>query len=120
MSKSYTALRGEKLRKKGRKGLFKLLFSRTGLVAAVLLLNIGLLVGLVLRFRDYLVPYVGITTALSIVLMHETLLSRPGIFIALELHVYSFSERNSYGGEPPCKVRGVGESIKQTLVLGLD
>ena len=29
----------------------------------------------------------------------ETLLSRPGIFIALELHVYSFSERNGYGGE---------------------
>ena len=51
----------------------------------------------------------------------ETLLSRPRIFIALELHVYSFSERNGYGGEPPpCKVRGVGESIKQTLVLGLD
>ena len=23
--------------------------------------------------------------------------------IALELHVYSFSERNSYGGEPPVK-----------------
>ena len=50
----------------------------------------------------------------------ETLLSRPRIFIALELHVYSFSERNGYGGEPPHKVRGVGESIKQTLVLGLD
>ena len=29
----------------------------------------------------------------------ETLLSRPRIFIALELHVYSFSEKNSYGGE---------------------
>ena len=26
-------------------------------------------------------------------------LSRPRIFIALELHVYSFSERNGYGGE---------------------
>ena len=49
----------------------------------------------------------------------ETLLSRPRIFIALELHIYSFSERNGYGGEPPV-VRGVGESIKQTLVLGLD
>ena len=49
----------------------------------------------------------------------ETLLSCSGIFIALELHVYSFSERNGYGGEPPVK-RGVGESIKQTLVLGLD
>ena len=29
----------------------------------------------------------------------ETLLSRPGMFTALELHVYSFSERNGYGGE---------------------
>ena len=76
MSKSYTAPRGEKLRKKGRKGLFKLLFSRTGLVAAVLLLNMGLLVGLVLRFRDYLVPYVGVTTALGLVLMLVLVSSR--------------------------------------------
>ena len=30
----------------------------------------------------------------------KTLLSHPRIFIALELHVYSFSERNGYGGEP--------------------
>ena len=28
---------------------------------------------------------------------------RPRIFIALELHVYSSSERNGYGGEPPVK-----------------
>ena len=28
----------------------------------------------------------------------ETLLSHPGIFIALELHIYS-SKRNGYGGE---------------------
>ena len=76
MSKSYTAPRGETLRKKGRKGLFKLLFSRTGLVAAVLLLNMGLLVGLVLRFRDYLVPYVGVTTALGLVLMLVLVSSR--------------------------------------------
>ena len=38
----------------------------------------------------------------------ETLLSRPEIFIALELHVYSFSEGETV----------MGESIKQTLVWG--
>ena len=36
MSKAYTAGSGEKGRKKGRKGLFRLLFSRTGLVAVIL------------------------------------------------------------------------------------
>ena len=32
-------------------------------------------------------------------LQAETLLSRPRIFIVLELHVYSFSKKNDYGGE---------------------
>ena len=69
MSKAYTESRGEKLKKKGRKGLFRLLFSRTGLVGLVLLLNIALLVALVLRFREYTVHYVGLATALSVVLI---------------------------------------------------
>ena len=69
MSQGYIAGRGEKLKKKGRKGLFRLLFSRTGLVAVVLLLNMALLGALVLRFRDYMVPYVGASTALSVVMM---------------------------------------------------
>ena len=30
------------------------------------------------------------------------------------------SPREMVMGESPCKVRGVGESIKQTLVLGVD
>ena len=38
----------------------------------------------------------------------ETLLSRPGIFINLELQVNSFSERNGYGGELPVKYSGFG------------
>lgn len=69
MSKAYTESRGEKLKKKGRKGLFRLLFSRTGLVGLVLLLNIALLVALVLRFREYTVHYVGLATALSVALI---------------------------------------------------
>ena len=47
----------------------------------------------------------------------ETLLSCPGIFIALELQ-FTPSPREMVMGESPRKVRGVGESIKQTLVLG--
>ena len=76
MSKSYTAGRGEKLKKKGRKGLFRLLFSRTGLVVVVLLLNIALLTAVVLRFREYILQYVGIATALSVVLMMVLISSR--------------------------------------------
>ena len=76
MSKAYTESRGEKLKKKGRKGLFRLLFSRTGLVAVVLLLNIALLVALVLRFRDYMVEYVSAATVLSVVLMMLLISSR--------------------------------------------
>ena len=43
----------------------------------------------------------------------ETLLSRPRIFIALELHVYSFSERNGYGGEPPVKYSDLGVDARE-------
>ncbi len=71
MSKAYRISRGEKEKKKGRKGILRLLFSRTGLVAMVLVLNIALLAAVVLRFRDYLVQYVGVTTVLSVALMLE-------------------------------------------------
>ena len=76
MSKAYTAGSGEKGRKKGRKGLFRLLFSRTGLVAVILLVNIALLALLVLRFRDYMLQYVGAATVLSLVLMLVLISSR--------------------------------------------
>ena len=69
MSQQYTMSRGEKLKKKGRKGLFRLLFSRTGLVAVILMLNIALLATVVLHFRDYIVEYVGAATVLSVVMM---------------------------------------------------
>ena len=76
MNQPYTVSRTEKLKKKGRKGLFRLLFSRTGLVAVVLLLNIALLTAVVLRFREYILQYVGIATALSVVLMMVLISSR--------------------------------------------
>ena len=76
MSKTSSARSGAKRKKKGRKGLFRLLFSRTGLVAAVLLFNIALLVALVMHFRDYTVEYVGAATVLSLVLMQVLVSSR--------------------------------------------
>ena len=76
MSKSYTAGRGEKLKKKGRKGLFRLLFSRTGLIVVILILNIALLAAVVLRFRDYMLQYVGVAAVLSVTLMMVLISSR--------------------------------------------
>ena len=76
MNKAYTKRGSEKGRKKGRKGLIRLLFSRTGLVAMVLVLNIALLAAVVLRFRDYMLQYVGVTTVLSLALMLELIGSR--------------------------------------------
>jgi len=54
MNQPYTVSRTEKLKKKGRKGLFRLLFSRTGLVAGGLLLNIALLTAVGRRSREYI------------------------------------------------------------------
>ena len=106
MSKAYTKRCGEKGKKKGRKSLLRLLFSRTGLVAMVLVLNVALLAAVVLRFREYLVQYVGVATVLSAALMLELIGSRtnasvkvtwlvlfallPGL--GLVLYVYTRSE----------------------------
>ncbi len=76
MSKAYTKSCGEKGKKKGRKGLLRLLFSRTGLVAMVLLLNVALLAAVVLHFRDYMLQYVGVATVLSVVLTMTLISSR--------------------------------------------
>lgn len=53
--------------KRGKKGLFHLVFSRTGIVALLLLLQLGLLLLAVNRFEDYLVHYYGLFTFLSVV-----------------------------------------------------
>ena len=41
--------------KRGKKGLLHLVFSRTGIVAALLLLQMGLMLLAVSRFEEYLV-----------------------------------------------------------------
>lgn len=96
MSKAYTADRGEKGRKKGRKGLFRLLFSRTGLVAVILLANIALLAVLILRFRDYMLQYVGAATALSLILMLVLISSRANASVKVTwLVVFTVLDRKS-------------------------
>lgn len=64
------------LKKKGRKGLFRLLFSRMGLIVLLLLGNIALLVALVLRFRNFMPHYVSAVTVLSVVMVLVLLNSR--------------------------------------------
>ena len=66
----------EKLKKKGKTGLFRLLFSRMGLIAVLLLGNVALLVALVLRFRDYAPHYVSAVAVLSVVMVLVLLNSR--------------------------------------------
>ncbi len=53
------------LLKRGKKGLLHLIFSRTGIVTLLLLLQIGALVLLFLRFQEYSVHYYSISAALS-------------------------------------------------------
>ena len=66
----------EKLKKKGKTGLFRLLFSRMGLITVLLLGNVALLVALVLRFRDYAPHYVSAVAVLSVVMVLVLLNSR--------------------------------------------
>ena len=56
----------QRLLKRGKKGLFHLVFSRTGIVAMLLLLQIGTLLLAASRFSDYLLTYYGLSTALSV------------------------------------------------------
>ena len=54
------------LLKRGKKGLLHLVFSRTGIMALLVLLQLGLMLLFALRFRDYLVHYYGLFTLLSL------------------------------------------------------
>ena len=56
---------GIRLLKKSRRGLLRAVFSRTGLILVLLLLNALLLLVLFGRLRDYLPHYVGISAAFS-------------------------------------------------------
>ena len=51
---------GMQLLKKGRRGLGKVLFSRAGLVALLLLLQIAILIGVQVRFKAFLPHYTSL------------------------------------------------------------
>ena len=54
------------LLKRGKKGLLHLVFSRTGIMALLVLLQLGLMLLFTLRFSDYLAHYYGLFTLLSL------------------------------------------------------
>ena len=55
------------LLKRGKKGLLHLVFSRTGIMALLVLLQLGLMLLFALRFEDYLVHYYGLFLLISLV-----------------------------------------------------
>lgn len=68
----------EELKKKGKKGLLRLLFSRTGLVALILLANVGLAVYLAGSFGQY---YFTAASVLSVVMTLVLLSSRSNAMV---------------------------------------
>ncbi len=62
MEDKKTQSTGLRLLKKGRKGIFTAIFSRTGLVTLLLLVNIALLLAMFLRFQQFLPHYLGLTS----------------------------------------------------------
>jgi len=54
------------LLKRGKKGLIHLVFSRTGIVTLLLLLQLGALLVLMLRFQGYALHYYSVTAAVSV------------------------------------------------------
>ncbi len=71
MEEKKTDSTGLRLLKSSRKGLLRAVFSRTGLITVLLVINIGLLLLLFLRFQRFLPHYLGITTVFVLAeLMH--------------------------------------------------
>ena len=57
------------LKKKGRKGIFHMIFSRIGLVILLLVAQVALLVALLLRFQRFIPHYIGAAMVLSVVMV---------------------------------------------------
>ena len=57
----------EKLVQRGKRGLMRVIFSRTGLVLLLFLVQLGLLGAVMVWFRDWHVHYVGGTVALTVI-----------------------------------------------------
>ncbi len=67
MEEQKTQNAGMRLLKKGRRSLLNAVFSRTGIVTLFLLVNIGILLALMLRFQRFLPHYLGLTTLFVII-----------------------------------------------------
>lgn len=67
---------GLNLLKKGRRGLWRALFSRVGLILLLLLLQLGILISVQFRFQEYLPHYYIVMSAFSIVMVVYLLNSR--------------------------------------------
>ncbi len=65
-----------RLLKRGQKSIWRLLISRTGVVTLVLAFQIVLLVGLMLRFQEFLAHYVGVYLLVTIVMVRSLFNSR--------------------------------------------
>lgn len=59
--------RKEKLVQRGKRGLMRVIFSRTGLVLLLFLVQLGLLGSVMVWFRDWHLHYVGGTAALTVI-----------------------------------------------------
>ena len=55
-----------RLLKKGQKGFWKLIFSRTGIVTVVLLIQIVLMLGIFLEFQEFQAHFIGLYTVISV------------------------------------------------------
>ncbi len=76
MNDKYTDNMGIHLLHKGKKGILRILFSRMGMIVLLLLLQVGLLVALLLRFEKYIPHYMGAALVLNVVMVLYLINSR--------------------------------------------
>ena len=61
--------RKKQLIQKGKHGLWRVIFSRTGIIVLLLLLQIALMLTLYLRFQQYMVHYFSVSGVLTAVMV---------------------------------------------------
>ncbi len=69
MNERNTENMGIQLLAKGRKGIFHIIFSRIGLIILLLVVQVALLVGLMLRFQRFIPHYVGAAMVLNVMMV---------------------------------------------------
>ena len=72
--------RKKQLIQKGKHGLWRVIFSRTGIIVLLLLMQIALLLTLYLRFQQYMVHYFSVSGVLTAVMVLWPRQSPPGSF----------------------------------------